>query len=108
MRNKRVITTDGVLRALEAGGQIQYRPNIRNNKREWALWARYPDEEFVHVISSKTGEPRVFKTSDAVVGFHLRVFPDSECVIVPVKIDTTHEWSGTESAAQDEDFNDTE
>lgn len=92
MRNKRVITSDGILRVLSAGGQVQYRPVKRNKRWEWALWARFPNEDFVHVISSKTAEPRYFKSSNGLFSFHLRLFPDAEGVFIPATVNTTHEW----------------
>lgn len=109
MRNKRVITTDGVFRVLSAGGQIQYRPVKHNQRWAWALWARYPGEEFVHVRSSKTGDLRFFKSADALFGYHLRLFPESEGVFVPATINTTHEFSKTDPDSRDgEDFEDTQ
>ena len=92
MRKQRVITTNGIRQVLEAGGQIQYRPAPMQKKMEWALWARYPDEPFVHVISSKTGELRFFKSADAVYAYHLRLFPDVDGVFIPASTVVTHEF----------------
>ena len=112
MRKKRVITSDGVVEVLSAGGQIQYRPVRRIKRWEWALWARYPGEDFSHVISSKTGEPRFYKSSNALFSFHLRMFPESEVVVIPATVNTTHEWSEERRAAESgldrEDFEDTD
>lgn len=109
MRNKRVITTDGVFRVLSAGGQIQYRPVKPGQGWAWALWARYPGEEFVHVRSSKTGDLRFFKSAGALFSYHLRVFPQSEGVFVPATINSTHAFSETDLNSRDGDgFEDTE
>ena len=112
MRNKRVITSDGILRVLLAGGQIQYRPVRRNKRWEWAIWARDPGDDFSHVISSKTGEKRHIKSANGLFAFHLRLFPESNGVFIPATVNTTHEWSEERRAAESgldrEDFEDTD
>lgn len=105
MWKPRVITSDGIFRALAAGGQIQYRPVKRGKKWEWEVWACFPDEPFIHVISSKTGEPRMFKSADALFSFHLRTFPDETGVFIPATIITTHEWDDPDAPALPEDEN---
>lgn len=83
MWNPRVITTDAMQNFLEKGGSLDYRP-IRTAKGwNWELWATRPDGAESPVISSKTGEARVFKSADALVSFHMRMYPDADGVWVP-------------------------
>ena len=74
----RVITNEAIGMLLERSGKIQYVP-IRGNRNwswRWELWAILPDGEHMQVLSSKTGEVRIFKSSDAlwfvVAGFPWR------------------------------------
>lgn len=93
MWNKRVITSNGIHRVLSAGGKVQYRPFKAGKKINWELWAAYPDEEFIRVISAVTGEDRSFKSAHAVFSFHNRVFPSAGGLFVPVHENVTHSWS---------------
>jgi len=83
MWNPRVITTDAVQNFLEKGGKLDYRPIHTPKGWNWELWAVQSNGAASPVISSKTGEARVFKSSDALVSFHMRIFPDAEGVWVP-------------------------
>lgn|GEM_PF-6858318 len=76
----RVITNEAIGMLLERSGKIQYVP-IRGNRNwswRWELWAILPDGEHMQVLSSKTGEVRIFKSSDALLGFHMRTFPNTK------------------------------
>ena len=85
-----MIPSDGILKVLATGGQIQYRPVLRRKRWEWQLWAAHSGEPLVHVISSKTGEPRISRSANALYAFHLRVFPDSDGVFIPATVHATH------------------
>lgn len=84
MKKQRPITSDAVQGFLQDGGKIEYRPIEASRGWHWELWAIRPDGSETIVISSKTGDDRVFKSADALVNFHLRTFPGSEGVWVPI------------------------
>ncbi|AXQ96341.1 hypothetical protein D0Z66_21880 (plasmid) [Cereibacter sphaeroides] len=83
MWNPRVITTDALQLFLQRGGQIEYRPVHTPKGYNWELWGVHVDGSSEPVVSSKTGETRMFKSADAVLAFHLRIYPDQGGVFIP-------------------------
>lgn len=83
MWKPRVITTDAIPILLSNGGSIHYRASHSPNGWIWEPWATYADGKEEPVINSKTGEVRIFKSADAVVAFHMRVFPDAHEITLP-------------------------
>lgn len=83
MWNQRVITSDAVPIFISKGGRLDYRPIHTPKGWHWELWALSPDGTETHVISSKTGEPRVFKSSDALLSFHMRLHPKDKGLFIP-------------------------
>lgn len=76
MWKRRVIISNTVPSFLEEGGCLEYRPVQAQRGWNWQLWAVYPDGMTQPVISSKTGEPRVFKSADALLAYHIRLYDD--------------------------------
>lgn len=89
MWTPRVITNETIGLLLERDGRIQYTPipGNRNWSWRWQLWAVLPGGEVMQVLSSKTGEPRSFKSADALLAFHIRLFPHTS--IFPVSTTKT-------------------
>lgn len=83
MWNPRVITTDALQLFLQRGGKIEYRPIHTPKGYNWELWGVHPHGNAEPVVSSKTGETRMFKSADAVMAFHLRLYPDHDGVWIP-------------------------
>lgn len=80
MWNRRVITTNAVPKFIEDGGKIDYRPVETPKGWAWECLAVDKDGNISPVISSKTGDARVFKSVDALVNFHRRSHPKDEGV----------------------------
>ena len=83
MWNQRVITSDAVPVFIQKGGKLDYRPIHTPKGWYWELWAVSPDGTETHVISSKTGEPRVFKSANALLSFHMRLYPADKGLFIP-------------------------
>lgn len=84
MWSQRVVTSDAIPAFIKRGGKLEYLPIHTSNGWNWELWAISLDESKTHVVSSKTGEPRVFKTADALLAFHLRQFPEAGGLFIPI------------------------
>lgn len=84
MWSQRVVTSDAIPAFIKRGGKLKYLPIHTSSGWNWELWAISPDASRTHVVSSKTGEPRVFKTADAVLAFHLRQYPYASGLFIPV------------------------
>jgi len=83
MWNPRVITTDAIPIFLQRGGKLLYHPHHSPKGWVWELWGEHPDGKQEPIINSKSGETRIFKSADALVGFHMRIFPDATVVPIP-------------------------
>nr|WP_282128046.1 hypothetical protein [Roseobacter litoralis] len=83
-----MVTSDAIPAFIKRGGKLEYRPVYTQGGWNWELWAISPDASETHVVSSKTGEPRVFKTADAVLAFHLRQYPDADGLFIPIATKT--------------------
>ncbi|MFV1761489.1 hypothetical protein VWY69_00195 [Phaeobacter sp. A90a-4k] len=90
-KKKRVITSDAVPLFIQKGGKLEYRPVHTPKGWNWELWAISPDAPDEQVISSKTGEPRVFKSADALLSFHMRLHPGAKGMFIPAPISATSE-----------------
>lgn len=93
MWKPRVITTDAIPIFLQRGGKLTYRPLHSPRGWTWELWALHPDGKEEPIINSKSGEDRIFKSADALVAFHMRIFPDAKFVPVPVPEQSTDDDS---------------
>ncbi len=83
MTRAKIITSDAVSIFVERGGELIYIPRHTPTGWEWELWARREQQnEPEQVISSKTGEPRVFKSADALIRFHRRMWPEAKGLYV--------------------------
>lgn len=86
MWKQRVIISNAVSGFLQKGGRLDYRPIHTPKGWNWELWAISPDGVESHVISSKTGDPRVFKSADALLSFHMRLFPEQKGLFIPAPV----------------------
>jgi hypothetical protein len=50
----------------------------------WELYGVLPDGTEQQVKLSKTGKPRIFKSSDAAISYWLDIYPEASEVLVPV------------------------
>lgn len=84
MRKPKVIVSNVLPSFLQMGGYLEYRPVAAGQGWHWELWAIVPKGEASPVISTKTGDARVFKSADAVLAFHMRYFPKETGVYISV------------------------
>jgi hypothetical protein len=83
MSKKRVIVSDAIPAFIEKGGKVEYRPVDTPKGWYWELWVIPEDGRKTIVTSSKTGEPRIFKTADALLLYHMRHHPDATGLFIP-------------------------
>ncbi|SCZ73531.1 hypothetical protein SAMN04488118_11751 [Epibacterium ulvae] len=76
MWNQRVIISNAVPLFLEKGGCLEYRPVAVEKGWHWELWGIYPDRDEQPILSVKTGQQRIFKSADALLAYHVRLFEE--------------------------------
>ncbi|OBY25166.1 hypothetical protein [Leisingera sp. JC1] len=91
--NRPVVTSDALPSFFKKGGRVEYRPINTPKGWQWELWAISPDGHEEIVTSSKTGGPRVFKTADALLAFHIRNNPGANGLFIPIPVDSGQESS---------------
>lgn len=50
----------------------------------WELYGILPDGTEQQVKLSKTGKPRIFKSSDAVIAYWLDLYPEASEITIPI------------------------
>lgn len=83
----RTISSNAVRGFVEAGGTLKYVPDNGGPKgRIWYLFCIDPrDGSEIPVVIGRTGEHKAFKTSDAVIAFHLTLFPETTELSIPLR-----------------------
>jgi hypothetical protein len=78
-----VISSNGVRTFITAGGTLRYVPVEEDGVQKWALVGVTPAGEELPVILSRTGEPRMFFSANAIVTYHQSLYPDDGGVFIP-------------------------
>tara|TARA_B100000378_G_C17978748_1_gene389771 strand:+ start:264 stop:590 length:327 start_codon:yes stop_codon:yes gene_type:complete len=99
----RVLLGNVVRAFLDAGGKLKYRPyKDRNGKTNWFVFGVRSDGSESQVYIARNGEPKRFRSANAILSYHRSMFPQDEGVFVP--------WlRGDEESSEDdeEDVEDT-
>ena len=67
------------------GGSLRLVPKRDEDGRMcWELYGVLPDGTEQQVKLSKTGKPRIFKSSDAAISYWQDIYPEASEVTVPV------------------------
>ena len=67
------------------GGSLRFAPILDEDGRMcWQLYGILPDGTERMVMLSKTGKPRIFKSSDAVIAYWQDLYPDATEVAIPI------------------------
>jgi hypothetical protein len=67
------------------GGSLRFVPKLDEDGRMcWELYGVFPDGTERPVMLSKTGKPRIFKSSDAVIAYWLDLYPDAKAINIPI------------------------
>ena len=83
----RVITSYAVRAFVKAGGTLRYRPDRDEDGRYWKVLCVDKDGTELPVIISRTGEPKILRSADAVVNYEKSMFPEIQQVVVPLPED---------------------
>lgn len=81
--NRKLLMTSQLRDFIGRGGTVEYVPED-DGKRVWHLIAVATSGSRYRVYVPQTGNPRVFKTADALVAFHETMFPEDDQVVVPL------------------------
>lgn len=67
------------------GGSLRFAP-IRDEDGRlcWELYGILPDGTERKVMLSKTGKPRIFKSSDAIIAYWQDLYPEASEVTIPI------------------------
>jgi hypothetical protein len=83
-----VISSNAVRTFITGGGKLLYLPfddETADGKRRWELVAVSPEGELLPVMVARTGEPRIFRSANALAAYHEDMFPGSTGVFIPFK-----------------------
>lgn len=69
----------------EDGGSLRFVPKLDEDGRMcWELHGILPDGTERPVMLSKTGRPRIFKSSDAVIAYWLDLYPRASEITISI------------------------
>lgn len=67
------------------GGSLRFAPiRDEDGRMCWELYGISPDGVERKVMLSKTGKPRIFKSSDAVIAYWQDLYPEASEVTIPI------------------------
>lgn len=67
------------------GGSLRFSPiRDEDGRMCWELYGVSPDGTERKVMASKTGKPRIFKSSDAVIAYWLDYYPEASEITIPI------------------------
>ena len=67
------------------GGSLRFAPiRDEDGRMCWELYGISPDGTERKVMASKTGKPRIFKSSDAVIAYWQDIYPEASEITIPI------------------------
>lgn len=70
---------------LDAGGTLRYKPvEGDGGKTHWLVYGVRADGSEAQVFISRNGEPKRFRSANAVVRYHQSMYPGVDEVVIPV------------------------
>lgn len=92
VRRSRVISSNAVRTFITGGGKLLYLPfddETADGKRCWELVAVSPEGDRLPVMVARTGEPRIFRSANALASYHEDMYPEATGVFIPFKTSGT-------------------
>lgn len=82
---QRVLSSNAVRGFVESGGTVQYEPKFdQNGSMIWFLNGVDQSGHEIPVVIGRTGDLKIFRSANAVVSYHLSLYPNAREVTVPV------------------------
>lgn len=71
---------------IKGGGRLRYEPQMHpdNGKLVWVVMGVFPDQTEEPVFTTTSGEPKHFRSADAMIQYHRQMCPEEERLTVPM------------------------
>ena len=80
-----VLLGNSVRSFLEEGGHLRLEPfDAGGGKTHWLVFGISDDGDVRQIFIARNGEPKVFRSADAVVSYHEFMLPDATSVEIPL------------------------
>jgi hypothetical protein len=79
----RVITSHGVRAFVKSGGRLKFVPIEHDGAEAWLVRGITPEGEEMPIMLSRAGTPKILGTASAVYGYHKKMCPHEDAVLIP-------------------------
>ena len=81
----KVLVSHVIRTFIDAGGKLKYKPVVDGSgKLTWLVIGVRADGSELQVYIARSGEPKRFQSANAVLSYHMEMYPDCEEVCIPV------------------------